>query len=58
LEQTNAATTAATTAVADHNKCNSDDIITCTDNKETHRPAKDTIPFCQYHFPKKRKAAD
>jgi hypothetical protein len=32
------------TATADHNKCSGDDIITCT-NKETHHPAKDTIPF-------------
>jgi hypothetical protein len=35
---------ANSTATADHNKCSGDDIITCT-NKETHHPAKDTIPF-------------
>jgi hypothetical protein len=44
LQQANSTTT-ATTAVADHNKCSSDDIITCIHNKETHHPAKDTIPF-------------
>ena len=43
LQQANATTT-ATAVVADHNKCSSDDIITCTP-KETHHPAKDTIPF-------------
>jgi hypothetical protein len=42
-QQANATTTGAT-AVADHNKCSSGDIITCIYNKETH-PAKDTIPF-------------
>jgi hypothetical protein len=42
LQQANATTTAA---VADHNKCSSGDIITCLHNKETHHPAKDTIPF-------------
>ena len=46
LQQTNSTTTTATTAVvADHNKCSSGDIITCIHNKETHHPAKDTIPF-------------
>ena len=44
LQQANATTTADTVVVADHNKCSSDDIITCTP-KETHHPAKDTIPF-------------
>jgi hypothetical protein len=38
LQQANPTTT------ADHNKCSDDDIITCTP-KETHHPAKDTIPF-------------
>jgi hypothetical protein len=38
LQQANSTTT------ADHNKCSGDDIITCT-NKETHHPAKNTIPF-------------
>jgi hypothetical protein len=42
LQQANATTT---TAVADHNKCSSGDIITCVHNKETHHPAKDTTPF-------------
>ena len=44
LQPANATTTGAT-AVADHNKCSSGDIITCIHNKETHHPAKDTIPF-------------
>jgi hypothetical protein len=35
----------ATAVVADHNKCSGGDIITCIHNKETHHPAKDTIPF-------------
>jgi hypothetical protein len=44
-QQANATTTAnAVVAVADHNKCSSDDIIACT-RKETHHPAKDTTPF-------------
>ena len=44
-QQANATTTTANAvAAADHNKCSSDDIITCTP-KETHHPAKDTIPF-------------
>jgi hypothetical protein len=45
-QQANATTTANAVVVvaADHNKCNSDDIITCTP-KETHHPAKDTTPF-------------
>ena len=42
-QQANATTTTAV-AAADHNKCSSDDIITCTP-KETHHPAKDTTPF-------------
>jgi hypothetical protein len=41
-QQANATTTAV--AAADHNKCSSGDIITCTP-KETHHPAKDTTPF-------------
>jgi hypothetical protein len=41
-QQANATITAV--VAADHNKCNSDDIITCTP-KETHHPAKDTTPF-------------
>jgi hypothetical protein len=47
LQQANSTTTttATTAAVADHNKCSSGDIITCIHNKETHHPAKDTIPF-------------
>ena len=44
LQQANATTTANAVA-ADHNKCSSGDIITCVHNKETHHPAKDTIPF-------------
>jgi hypothetical protein len=44
LQQANATTT-ATAVVADHNKCSSDDIITCIHNKENHHPAKDTIPL-------------
>ena len=44
LQPANSTTTGAT-AVADHNKCSSGDIITCIHNKETHHPAKDTIPF-------------
>jgi hypothetical protein len=44
LQQANATTT-ATAVAADHNKCSSGDIVTCTHNKETHYPAKDTIPF-------------
>jgi hypothetical protein len=44
LQQVNSTTTGAI-AVADHNKCSSGDIITCIHNKETHHPAKDTIPF-------------
>ncbi len=44
LQQANATTT-ANAAVADHNKCSSGDIIICIHNKETHHPAKDTIPF-------------
>jgi hypothetical protein len=44
-QQANATTTTANAvAAADHNKCSSDDIITCTP-KETHHPAKDTTPF-------------
>jgi hypothetical protein len=45
-QQANATTTTTANAVAaaDHNKCSSDDIITCTP-KETHHPAKDTTPF-------------
>ena len=43
-QQANATTTANAVAAADHNKCSSDDIITCTP-KETHHPAKDTTPF-------------
>jgi hypothetical protein len=44
-QQANATTTTAVVVVAaDHNKCSSDDIITCTP-KETHHPAKDTTPF-------------
>jgi hypothetical protein len=35
---------ATTTANADHNKCSSGNINTCTP-KETHHPAKDTTPF-------------
>jgi hypothetical protein len=45
LQQANSTTTAATAALADHNKCSSGDIITCIHNKETHHPAKDTIPL-------------
>jgi hypothetical protein len=45
LQQANSITTATTAAVADHNKCSSGDIITCSHNKETHHPAKDTTPF-------------
>jgi hypothetical protein len=45
LSQQANATTTATTVAADHNKCSSGDIITCIHNKETHHPAKDTIPF-------------
>ena len=45
LQQANSTTTATTAVVADHNKCSSGDIITCIHNKETHHPAKDTIPF-------------
>jgi hypothetical protein len=35
------------TTFAKHNKCSGDeDVITCTHNKETHHPAKDTTtPF-------------
>jgi hypothetical protein len=44
LSQQANATTTAVVVVADHNKCSSDDIITCT-HKETHHPAKDTMPF-------------
>ena len=45
LQQANSTTTATSAAVADHNKCSSGDIITCTD-KETRHPAKDTTtPF-------------
>jgi hypothetical protein len=44
LQQANIATAAP--AVPDHNKCSSDDIITCTHDKEIHHPAKDTTtPF-------------
>ena len=44
LQQANIATAAS--AVPDHNKCRSDDIITCTHDKEIHHPAKDTTtPF-------------
>jgi hypothetical protein len=43
LQQANATVAVA----ADHNKCSSGDGITCTHNKETHYPAKDTTttPF-------------
>ena len=41
LQQANSTTT-ATSAIADHNKCSSGDIITCIHNKENHHPAKDT----------------
>ncbi|HZD83277.1 MAG TPA: hypothetical protein VE076_10415 [Nitrososphaeraceae archaeon] len=44
LQQANIATAAP--AVPDHNKCSSDDIITCTHDKEIHHFAKDTTtPF-------------
>jgi hypothetical protein len=45
LQQVNSTTTGAT-AVADHDKCSSGDIITCAYIQETHHPAKDTTtPF-------------
>jgi hypothetical protein len=44
LQQANIATAAS--AVSDHDKCSSDDIITCTHDKEIHHSAKDTTtPF-------------
>ena len=44
LQQANIATAAP--AVPDHYKCSSDDIITCTHDKEIHHSAKDTTtPF-------------
>ena len=44
LQQANIAPAAP--AAPDHDKCSSDDIITCTHDKEIHHPAKDTTtPF-------------
>jgi hypothetical protein len=44
LQQQASATIGTTIAVAGHNKCSGDDIISCTHDKKAH-PVKDRTPF-------------